>query len=115
MSEPREYTRDEIKKMFVTKMWQTLEYCLKDERMKTSQHKLEVFMHSTLATLDGCGIDLPAFIIAPLSTEEDKQFYISEGENFYPINDQEKIKCDIAGGLHEIMYSLKPASIPERD
>jgi len=115
MSETREYTDKELKEMFVRKLWSTLEYCLNDDKMKTPQHKLEVFMHSILATLDGCAIDLPGFIIAPISTEEDKQFYISEGENFYPINDQNAIKGDIGGGLHEIMYSLKPTSIPERD
>lgn len=49
---------------------------------------------------------LPGFIVAPFPHEEDKDYMISQGEDYFPSNDAEKINGDIAGGLHELFYSV---------
>jgi len=113
---PREYTEEETREKFLRHIWMILEHCLKnDEQMPNTQHKMEVFMHSFLAALDGCSLDIPPFIVAPIGSDENTEYFVKHGENFYPVQDQDKIKCDIGGGLHELMYKYKPKSLPERD
>ena len=44
---------------------------------------------------------LPGFRLAPMSHKDDKQYNIDNGENYFPINNEDDVNCDIAGGLHE--------------
>ena len=107
---PRAYTTEEVREMFIRDMWSRLKECLDDKRMSTPQHKLEVFMHSTFAMLDGCSFGLPGFLLIPNPHPDDKEFHIKRGENYFPS------KEDISGGcLHGLMYKYKPDSIPDRD
>jgi len=36
-----------------------------------------------------------------------KEYHIKEGENYFPENHTLDIKCDIAGGLHELLFVTK--------
>lgn len=109
MKKPRAWTQKEIREKFLKDMWARLEYCLKEDGMKTPQHKLEVFMHSTLAMLDGAAIDLPGFQLIPNPHPDDKDYHKERGENWFPDN------VDIGGALHEEMYKHKPKTLPDRD
>jgi hypothetical protein len=108
MENPREKTEEEVRNEFLDYMWAIIDYWEKESRAVTSRDKLEGLMHSVLATLDGSAAVLPAFIVAPLPCEEDKEYDISKGENYYPYNNPDNIKCDIGGSLHELFYSRKP-------
>lgn len=98
----REYTPDEIRAMFLdhintmVKYWAGL-----DEPVEWKLHGLAF---SIMKVLDGC-THLPRFIVAPLSCEEDKQFYIEEGDDYFPVNTEiaKVINGDIAGCLHELL------------
>lgn len=65
---------------------------------------------SILTALDGEAGDLPGFHVVPCAAEEDKDYLISQGENWYPRLSQ-RVKdtlCDIGGSLHEVFHSLDP-------
>lgn len=100
----REITREELREHFIRHVWSLINYW--DNVNDTSYEKLNGLVHSLLATIDGSGSELPAFVLAPLSTEEDKQWLIDDGKNYYPTRNADAVKCDIAGGLHEILYSV---------
>jgi len=107
---PREKTEEEVRNEFLDYMWNIIDYWEKESRAVTSREKLSGLMHSVLATLDGCAISIPGFIVAPSPHIEDKEFDISKGENYYQYNGDSIIKCDIAGGLlHELFYSREPS------
>ena len=108
MKKTRAYTEEETRRMFIEYLWSILGECLTDKRMKTPQHKLEVFMHSTLAMMDGSAINLPGFLVIPNPHPDDKAYHQKHGENYFK-------KVDIGGCLHEMMYQYKPKSIPDRD
>jgi hypothetical protein len=103
----REYTKDEVREMFLSKIWNTIHYWDKTQTENpTQKDRLEGLAFSILVLLDG-GTELPGFIVAPLPHESDKEFLIDKGENYYPENHNSNVKCDIAGGLHELWHEYK--------
>jgi len=42
---------------------------------------------------------LPGFIVAPMPHESDQSYHEENGENWFPTNDANAVKCDIAGEL----------------
>lgn len=100
---PREYTKEETRERLIAKLWTLIDYW--DELpAKSSKDRLIGLMHSTLATLDGCSIDLPMFLIVPTPHEEDKNYHISNGKNYFPRDLSES--GDI-GGLHEFLFQKR--------
>jgi len=108
MSEPREYTEDEIREKFLKHVWHLIEYWHKEVPNKPEKEKMEGLAFSILAALDGSAMALPPFIVAPMPHKEDKEFYINNDMNYYPYNDRSKINGDIAGSLHELFFKSKP-------
>ncbi len=109
----REYTEDEVREMFLKHVWHTIKYW--DELpQKSTTEWLEGLAFSMLAAIDGCSAGIPAFILAPLPAKEDKEYHMKEGENYFADNDDENIKCDIAGGLHETFHHYKPKAKYEK-
>jgi hypothetical protein len=107
MSEPREYTEDEIREKFIKHIWSLIDYWHKIHN-KSEKEKMEGLAFSILAALDGGAMALPSFIVAPMPAKADKEFYINNNMNYYPYNDTSKIKGDIAGSLHELFFKSKP-------
>ncbi|MBP2652613.1 MAG: hypothetical protein H6Q73_182 [Firmicutes bacterium] len=95
----REKTVDEVREQFLEYVVALINYWDKSVE-GTARYKLEGLAHSLLSTLDGCSSGLPRFIVAPYPHPDDKQFCIEIGDDYYAENNS-KIKCDIAGGLHE--------------
>jgi hypothetical protein len=99
----REKTEEEVRNEFLNhirhlvKYWNTI-----DDR--PSEEKLNGLAFSILAALDGGAGGLCGFIVAPNTHEDDKQYHIDEGRNYYPENHNSDVKCDIAGSLHEFYY-----------
>lgn len=94
MEEVREEVLDHIRGM--VDYWNEIE---KD----TTKEKLEGLAFSILTMLDGYS-SMPSFIVAPLPHEDDKEYKIENKEDYYPENHNSDIKCDIAGGLHELFF-----------
>ncbi len=103
---PREYTTDEIRTKLLEHIWHMIDYWEKEDRPKDVRERLEGLAHSILATLDGASGEVPSFIVAPLGHLEDKAFYKSQGENWYPCNEKVPVKGDIGGALHELLYPV---------
>ena len=99
--ESREFTTEEVREKFMINVRMLIDYWDKVDEI-TSKEKIEGFAHSLLATIDGSSANLPAFVLAPAPHESDKEYNISNNENFYA--DNEYVKCDIAGGLHDLLY-----------
>jgi hypothetical protein len=106
-TDTRELTRDEVQDRFLTYVATMVHYWDTNASTKnmTAREKMEGVVHSILATLDGCSMGLPGFIVAPCPHESDRQFHIDEGDEYYfPENHESNVQCDIAGGLHELIY-----------
>ncbi len=101
---PREYTADEIREMFLDHVRHCISYWATLPEPKSIKDRLSGLTHSIFASLDGCTLQLPGFLIIPNSNEEDKQYYIDNDENYFPIPPDVEL-CDIGGGLHELLYS----------
>jgi hypothetical protein len=106
---PRELTKDEVTDKFL-KHIKAMEKYWEGLPNKSSEEKLNGLAFSILVLLDGGAGFMPSFIVAPSPHEEDKDFCINEEKtNYFPENHQieDKIKCDISGGLHELYAKLK--------
>lgn len=107
MSEPRQWTEKEIREKFLRQVAGMSEYWAKlqpvDGTPKTVQERLDGLAFSILAMLDGCNIGIPGFIVAPAPHDDDKEYCINEGENWFP---QQADLCDIGGGLHELYHKV---------
>lgn len=95
----REKTVEEVRCEFVDKVGDLVDYWSYQEGM-SDKDKVEGVAFSILTMLDGCSLDMPGFIVAPLPHEDDKEYDIENGENYYPQNHNSNVKCDIAGVLH---------------
>jgi hypothetical protein len=109
---PREHTREEIEKMFYEHVWHLIAYWNSEggsnvEADRSSRERLEGVVFSIFTMLDGCGMPLPRFIVAPNPHSEDRDYHIGEGENYFPeqLFDSE---VDLGGTLHELFYNHKP-------
>jgi hypothetical protein len=111
MSEPRQYTEDEVRKIFIQQIWAELNWWEKESRAVTIHEKLRGLAFSILVTLDGASA-IPGFHVVPCVAPEDKAYYIENGENWYPELSKEQAKkmCDIGGDLHEVFHELDPAA-----
>lgn len=108
---PREKTVEEVRKEFLDYVWSMIDYWAGEggsnvDPDKPVRERLSGFAHSLLATLDGCAMALPGFVVAPCPHPDDKEFCIAEGEDWYP--QAPELPSDIAGGLHELLYQHDP-------
>lgn len=110
LPEPKEWTEDEVRNRLLDHFWMLIDYWDRESRATTPREKLEGLAFSILSTLDGESIPVPGFIVAPHACAEDKEYHISQGENWYPENHQLDglIKSDLGGGLHEHFHERNP-------
>lgn len=96
----KEKTTEEIREEFLSQIWHLLNYW--SELDLKEREKMEGLAFSILGILDGVSGGSPGFLVAPITDPSDKEFHISQGEDYYPLNDENAVKGDIAGGLHEL-------------
>lgn len=98
----RELREEEVQELFLNHVRALVKYWGEglDEK---AQDKLSGLAFSILTAIDGCAGDLPGFILAPLCSESDIEFYKESNMDYYPISPK-NINCDIAGTLHEKFY-----------
>lgn len=108
------YTRDEVKAMFQSHVRDLVRYwecCAVSElRAHSGQselhERLEGLAFSIMTTLDGC-TGLPKFAVIPDPHPDDRRFHIKEGEDYFPPLKTRAPLCDIAGALHETLFSAR--------
>lgn len=106
---PREYTRDEVREMFIRRVHHLVEEWAVTESVYgpySIKDRLEGLAFSIFSTLDGSTLEFPAFAVIPDPYPEDKAFHQGEGRNWFP---EFKTPCasDIGRGLHEDFVSYK--------
>lgn len=95
----RELTLEEVEDRFLQQVAATVRYWENENRAPSVREKLEGLAFSLLVILDGGAGFHPSCLVIPSPHPDDKQFAISQGENWYP-QVAEDIPGDIAGGLH---------------
>lgn len=103
--QPREVTEKELRAQFLEHIHYLVDGWDKSDR-ETTKEKLQGLAFSILVMLDGES-SLPGFIVAPCPHEDDKQHRIDNGMNYYATNHKTRVKCDIAGNLHNEFYNPK--------
>lgn len=97
----RAYTEEEVRDMFLDHVRNLVSYWEREQRAPTAREKLEGLAFSIMNIFDG-STDLPAFDIVADPHEDDKEFHIEEGNNWFEpgtiIND-----CM----LHELIFERK--------
>lgn len=96
----REKTKTGVQQDFLEHIWDLIEYWEKENRARTSRDKPGGLAHSILNTLDGCSM-LPGFAVIPNSHPGDKEYYIENGEDWYPNN------VDIGRELASLLFAYK--------
>ena len=102
----KEYTTEEVRKKFLEQVWNNIKYWDELACEKTTKERLQGLAFSILATLDGCDIDLPGFIVAPLPHENDKEYLIENEEDYFPENHENDVNADISGYLHDMFHRV---------
>ena len=105
MKESKEKTEEEVKKEFLDHIRGVVHYWSKQEGTPLID-KLNGVAFSILTALDGCA-NLPGFIVAPCPHEDDKEYHISSGDDYYPENHESNVRCDISGSLHDDFYQKR--------
>jgi hypothetical protein len=101
-----ELTDDEARTLFLEHMWDLIDFWEQHAPDHTRRALLEGLMHSVLATLDGCAMDLPGYAVIPCPHPDDKAYREAEGSDWYAPQPSD-LAGDIAGGLHELFYAIK--------
>lgn len=110
MNEPRVYTDEEILNKVMAHIWSLIDYWDEVEN-RPSREKITGAVFSILSMLDGCSTELPGFLIAPRPHEDDKDYLVDQGENYFPENHEieNQLKGEIGKFmLHEQFYSFDP-------
>lgn len=112
MSEARELTTEEVRENLLRSIWDMIDYWERNRDGRDLRGKLSALAFSILSTLDGEGSgDTPPFIVAPLPHKSDQEYRKQQGENWYPYNDSDSVKSDVAGNLHELFYEFNPRNL----
>lgn len=98
----REYTQEEIKKMFLEHIRSLISYWINESRTPDLQGKMNGLAFSILSFLDGESLVAPKFIVCPDPHEDDKEYNKAQGNNWYPQVTENVV--DIAGSLHDGFY-----------
>lgn len=103
---PREMTPREVRDKFIENMCKICKYWCENANEDDYRERVIGAIFSVLVLLDGESLASPPFIVAPFPHKDDKEFNISQGENYYPYNKKNSVKSDIAGTLHEGFISI---------
>lgn len=111
--EPRELTEEECRERLLRHIWGLIEYWLSEDRHPDARGKLEGLAFSILSLLDGSSVGIPGFIVAPVGHSDDAEYCRKNSEDWWPHNgdkEQEAVKCDLGGSLHEFFRKFGPKS-----
>jgi hypothetical protein len=80
--EPRAFTPEEVRTKLLDHIHALVRYWNNVDR--DTEGKLSGLAFSILSALDGCSMDLPAFLVTPQPHPDDKKYRQGEGRNWYP-------------------------------
>lgn len=100
-NEPREKTKEEVVDEMLDHIHMLVNYWTYETSKQDLKERLEGLAFSILTMLDGCS-GLPAFDLVPHPHPTDKEYHISNGEDWYP---ETVINDDIM--LHDSFFKEK--------
>jgi hypothetical protein len=114
MSKIKVRKMEEVREDFLERVWQIIDLFEKDKPSVsdekdeyTTRDRMERVAFSILSMLDGgSGTDLPSFLVIPNVSKEDNKWYKEHHECTYSRIKEKHVKCDIAGGLHELFHKV---------
>jgi len=83
MSEPRAYTEEEARQLFLEQVYEIKEFWENESRQPKLKDKMEGCVFSILALIDGSNIGIPAMTLAMNPHPEDKAYHQEQGENWF--------------------------------
>lgn len=98
----RAYTPEEVRKQFLDAVRGYVSYWDKLEGEHSVTDRLNGLAFSILNIIDGTSMSLPAFDLIPHPHEDDKEYHISQGENYY-----EPVVINDGDYLHDQYYQVK--------
>jgi hypothetical protein len=104
MTEPREYTSEEIREQFFDHIDRLIEYWGSDDvKHRNTQERLEGLAFSFLTMLDGAPVNmLGGFRVFPNCHGGDPEYLKDQGENWWPPNEGESnLRGEITTMFHE--------------
>ncbi len=102
----RQLTEDEVKALFIRKVWAIVDYW--QTLPNPSCPPAEGVAFNILSTIDGSACDLPGFHLIPFVSAEDRDYFIRQDENYFPVTPQGVSDgVDIAGSLHDAFSQYK--------
>jgi hypothetical protein len=111
MDEPRQYTREEVRQMFLEHCKSIVHYWRNVSGFSVSE-AMDGVAFSILVALDG-GSDLPGLAVIPIPHDSDEEYLRDEGENWFPPwRDDDPLINDISGGLHEDWHKISTSTSP---
>lgn len=105
------YTEEECRELFLQNIRGHVAYW-KDLYQKgeaLGETAISGVVHSVLATIGGCSIDVPGFLLVPLAHPEDHDYHLSMGERPWPSVDPalaDKL-VDIGGGIQTFLHKQR--------
>jgi len=102
-----ELNMEQVRDEFLQNLRNLCEFWSDQVHDRTEKEKLYGLAHSILVMIDGNSLCSPPFILAPDYSEEDKKFCIEEGYDYYSVNRDSNVKCNIAGELHYMLFETE--------
>lgn len=81
---PRAYTAEEARYQFLELVRQRCDWWAAETRCQSEKDRCYGVAHSILSIIDGCAIDYPIIDLIVRSNPEDQEYFIEQGENWYP-------------------------------
>ena len=120
--EPRELNAEECIKNLLWHFKNLVQYWAHHPDPRSVEDRMDGLVFSILSTLDGASLDtpswllglkasgansnIPSWFLAPDPHEDDREYCIDVGENWWPENAVELKGC-YTGQLHELWVSMK--------
>lgn len=104
--EPRAFTLQESRTLFVQKCRNIAEYWA-EEPKQTELDRCMGVVHSIFATIAGCSLDVPGFMLVPFPDPTDQDYHREQGENWFPLSEtlEDAQNNDIGNGLNYFLYN----------
>lgn len=75
MSQPREYSLEECRELFLQELGSIADYCLKESRKETVKEKIDLAIFAVLSLIDGEHGAFPTFALVPTPNSDDVDYY----------------------------------------
>lgn len=97
----REYTTEEVQQIFIKQMRAMAHNWASEHNRhgKSVEYCLDGLLHSFAAVCSGATLPLCSFALIPTPYLSDRDYHITQGDKWFPFNDDNNLDCDIMRNL----------------